>query len=94
MIVTCRPAWEGGQFRGSRRSAILCSARRWTCGAEYVDVEWRAHFDDLLDGANARRVVLSSHDFDAMPADLADRARAMRGTGAAVIKIAGDAPRG
>ena len=93
VIVTCRAAWEGGHFRGSEEERHSLLRQALDLGAEYVDVEWRAHFDDLLDGANARRVVLSSHDFDAMPADLSDRARAMRGTGAAVIKIAGHATR-
>ena len=93
VIVTCRAAWEGGHFKGSEEERHSLLRQALDLGAEYVDVEWRAHFDDLLDGANARRVVLSSHDFDAMPADLSDRARAMRGTGAAVIKIAGLATR-
>ena len=89
-IVTCRPAWEGGQFDGSEeeRRAILREAL--ALGAEYVDVEWRARLrrPDRADGG--RRIVLSTHDFDGVPADLAERARAMRATGAEVVKIAGD----
>jgi 3-dehydroquinate dehydratase/shikimate dehydrogenase len=57
-------------------------------GAEYVDVEWKAGFTDLLSSTGGRRVVVSSHDFTGVPADLVDRERAMRGTGAQVIKIA------
>jgi 3-dehydroquinate dehydratase/shikimate dehydrogenase len=52
-----------------------------------VDVEWQAAFGDLIE-ANRARVVVSWHDFAGVPADLASRARAMRGTGAAVIKVA------
>src|SRR5262249_35189343 len=37
------------------------------------------------------RVILSSHDFAGTPADLADRARAMRESGAAVVKLAATA---
>jgi 3-dehydroquinate dehydratase / shikimate dehydrogenase len=86
-IVTCRPTWEGGRFEGSEeeRHAILSSALER--GAEYVDVEWRAGFSDLIARAPAR-VVVSSHDFAGIPADLDARVRAMRQTGAAVIKIA------
>ena len=46
-------------------------------GAEYVDVEWRAGFDDLIASTRGRRIVLSSHDFDGVPADL-DGARRAR----------------
>jgi 3-dehydroquinate dehydratase/shikimate dehydrogenase len=100
VIVTCRPGWEGGRFTGSEdeRNALL--TRALASGADYVDVEWRAlqHvrgttlFDDLVQ-SNPARVVLSSHDFDGVPADLCARARAMRGTGAAVIKVAVTAAR-
>jgi len=86
-IVTCRPTWEGGRFDGSeeRRHAILGEALAH--GAEYVDVEWRAGFADLI-AQNPRRVVLSSHDFQRVPDDLDARAAAMRQAGATTIKIA------
>jgi len=87
VIVTCRARWEGGGFAGSEeeRKAILRQALE--LGADFVDVEWRAGFTDLL-ATDGRRIVLSSHDFDGVPADLAERARAMRATGAGVVKIA------
>jgi 3-dehydroquinate dehydratase / shikimate dehydrogenase len=87
VIVTCRPPWEGGRFDGSeeRRHVILREAL--DRGAEYVDVEWRAGFADLIT-RDPRRVVLSSHDFQRVPDDLAARVTAMRQTGAGTIKIA------
>jgi 3-dehydroquinate dehydratase/shikimate dehydrogenase len=86
-IVTCRPEWEGGRFRGAEeeRRAILREAL--DRGAEFVDVEWRAGFDDLL-RESGRRIVLSMHDFAGVPADLEDRAAAMRATGAEIVKLA------
>lgn len=87
VVVTCRPTWEGGRFDGPEetRQAILRQALE--AGAEFVDVEWKAGFDGLV--AEYRdRIVLSSHDFSGVPSDLASRARAMRGTGAALIKLA------
>ncbi|HEY6617844.1 MAG TPA: type I 3-dehydroquinate dehydratase, partial [Vicinamibacterales bacterium] len=94
-IVTCRAMWEGGHFDGTeeeRRSILAAALDR---GAERVDVEFRAvegqstgvPFRDLL-SKGAERIVVSSHDFDGVPADLESRARAMRGTGAGTIKIA------
>ena len=92
VIVTCRPAWEGGRFDGSEeeRHAVLASAL--ALGAAYVDVEWRAGFDDLI-RANGSKIVVSSHDFAGVPDDLCTRARAMRSTGAALIKVAVTAAR-
>jgi 3-dehydroquinate dehydratase/shikimate dehydrogenase len=87
VIATCRAAWEGGQFDGSeeRRKAILIEAL--DAGAEFVDVEWRAGFNDVV-ARDPARVVVSSHDFGGIPTDLAARAVAMRQTGAAIVKIA------
>jgi 3-dehydroquinate dehydratase/shikimate dehydrogenase len=87
-IVTCRPEWEGGSFKGSEeeRKAILAEAL--SLGADYVDLEWRAHFDDLIAQAGGRRIVLSTHDYRGVPIDLTARVHAMRSTGAELIKIA------
>jgi 3-dehydroquinate dehydratase / shikimate dehydrogenase len=88
VIVTCRPAWEGGQFKGSEEERRRILQEALTAGADYVDVEWRANFTDLLTQSAGRRVVLSMHDFSGVPDDLTERARAMRATGAEVVKLA------
>jgi 3-dehydroquinate dehydratase/shikimate dehydrogenase len=93
VIVTCRPVWEGGQFNGSEEARKRILSEALALGAEYVDIEWRAGFDDLIAQTSGRRVVLSVHDFQSTPADLADTARAMRASGAQVVKIAAKANR-
>jgi 3-dehydroquinate dehydratase / shikimate dehydrogenase len=87
VVVTCRAAWEGGRFDGSEeeRRGILRTAL--DLGAEFVDVEWRAGFDDLI-ARDPARVVVSFHDFTGMPGGLDDRVAAMRRTGAGIIKVA------
>jgi 3-dehydroquinate dehydratase/shikimate dehydrogenase len=92
VILTCRPAWEGGDFRGSEEERRRLLAEALELGAEYVDVEWRAGFDDLV-ARGGQRIVLSTHDFDGVPDDLHERARAMRGTTAGVVKVAVKASR-
>lgn len=88
VIVTCRAAWEGGHFKGSEleRKQILAEALKR--GADYVDIEWKADFGDLVSTERGQRIVLSSHDFTGVPRDLAERERAMRATGAQVVKLA------
>jgi 3-dehydroquinate dehydratase / shikimate dehydrogenase len=88
VVVTCRPAWEGGGFAGAEEDRRRILAEALALGAEYVDIEWRANFNDLLSQTGGRRVVLSCHDFDGMPTDLSARAQVMRSTGAEVVKIA------
>ena len=88
VIFTCRPTWEGGGFAGSEeeRKRILHDAQK--LGAEYIDVEWRAGFSDLIAERGGQGIVLSMHDFAGIPPDLSEMASAMRGTGAAVVKLA------
>jgi 3-dehydroquinate dehydratase/shikimate dehydrogenase len=93
VIVTCRPKWEGGGFSGSEEERRRILAAAIDAGAEFVDVEWRAGFGDLVSARRGRGIVLSFHDFDRIPADLPALARQMRATGAEVIKIAGMAHR-
>lgn len=88
VVVTCRPVWEGGRFQGSEDERHRLLRRALDLGAEYVDVEWRAGFHDLVAGNDRKRVVLSAHDFDGVPGDLEEQVRAMRSTGAEVVKIA------
>src|SRR5207249_10602401 len=88
VIVTCRPEWEGGRFKGAEEDRRRLLGEAQMLGAEYVDIEWRAHFDDLVSKSGGRRVVLSYHDFDGVPADLAGLVQAMRSTGAEVVKVA------
>jgi len=90
VIVTCRPGWEGGQFRGSEEERQRLLADALERGAEYVDVEWRARFDALI-ARDPSRIVLSTHDYDGLPADLLARHHAMRATGAHTLKIAAKA---
>lgn len=94
VIVTCRASWEGGGFKGSEEERARLLMEAVAAGAEFVDVEARAEFVPAI--ARARRgkgLVLSMHVFGPPPTDLADRARAMRSSGAEVIKIAIEAQR-
>src|SRR6185436_4233953 len=75
-------------FKGSEEERKQILREALAGDAEYVDVEWKAGFTDLLSPNARRRVVISSHDFDGVPADLVGRAQAMRSTGAEVVKIA------
>src|SRR5688572_8114526 len=94
-IVTCRPVWEGGRFDGGEDARQRVLSQALELGAEFVDVEWRSlrhaggggGFDGLLH-TDRRRIVVSSHDFTGASGDLCGQARAMRNTGAAVIKVA------
>jgi 3-dehydroquinate dehydratase/shikimate dehydrogenase len=87
-IVTCRAAWEGGEFRGSEEERRQILADALSQGAEYVDLEWRARFDELIASTGGRRIVLSAHDYHGVPIDLDARVAAMHASGAEIVKIA------
>ncbi|MFW6164422.1 MAG: type I 3-dehydroquinate dehydratase, partial [Planctomycetota bacterium] len=86
VIVTCRPAREGGRWRGNegRRLELLAEADR--LGADYVDVELDAlpHFHRH---GNARLIV-SYHNYDQTPDDLQAVARRIESSDADVVKLA------
>src|SRR6185369_11327209 len=69
-LITCRPTWEGGLFDGSEDERRRILANAIAAGADYVDVEWAAGFEELLKSASKTRIVLSHHDFERVPADL------------------------
>ena len=86
VIVTCRPAWEGGAFTGSEeeRLRILTEAAR--LGAEFVDIEMDAETRTsgaitAVAGAGRERtrMIVSKHvAAPGVPRDLADTVRVMR----------------
>jgi 3-dehydroquinate dehydratase/shikimate dehydrogenase len=94
VLATCRPAWEGGLFEGSEEDRAAILGRALALGAAFVDVEWRAlrglHGDTFrrVVARDPARVVVSSHDFEGVPADLKTRVRDMRACGARLIKVA------
>ena len=88
VVATCRPVREGGRFAGSEEERRRILARAFALGADWVDLEWSGGFERLVADRRGRNVVLSMHDFEATPADLESRYRAMRATGAEVVKIA------
>lgn len=87
VIVTCRPTWEGGAFTGTEQHRLALLREALAAGADYVDVELRAGFTNLVREGGSR-VVLSTHDFAGVPADLTRRVEAMRAAGAGVAKVA------
>jgi 3-dehydroquinate dehydratase/shikimate dehydrogenase len=92
VVVTCRPAWDGGRYDGSEETRLAWLAEAARLGAEYVDVEHQADWQAV--GRSERTgLVLSFHDWRGVPADLSDRVRAMRSVQPAVTKVAVTATR-
>ncbi len=92
LILTCRPRSEGGRWPDADpdgRRRVLAQAV--DLGFDFVDVEARSGFDEIVSAKAGHGLILSWHDFDALPADLDglfDRLAAARPD---VVKIAGRA---
>jgi len=84
VIVTNRPAAEGGRFTGDEveRLGVLAAAAR--AGADLIDVERAVPPGDRPAG----RTILSHHDFDGVPGDLDRIAEDMDASSSAIDKIA------
>jgi 3-dehydroquinate dehydratase/shikimate dehydrogenase len=88
VVVTCRPVSHGGYFTGSEEERRSILSEALALGAEYVDLEWNGPCADLMERTGGRRVVLSHHDFNGVPADVRDKAHAMLSSGAEIVKLA------
>ena len=87
-IVTCRPEWEGGHFKGSEEERRRVLQDAITAGAEFVDLELRATFAcELLRLRRGRGVIASMHEFGDRVPDLPACVHALRATGAEIVKL-------
>ncbi len=85
VVATARPRWEGGAHEGPEADRLRLLEEACRCGAEYVDLESRAAGGI---GRGRAKLILSFHDFEGTPADLAATASEMKARGPDVVKIA------
>ncbi len=88
VIFTLRSRQEGGVYPGPERQrleTILEAARR---GADYVDVEFSAFWQVVLQGVPGSQVILSCHNFEETPSGLEELLKTMAASGAGTLKIA------
>ncbi len=88
VLFTIRSSGEGGEFAGTERSRLETIVEAARQGADYVDVEFSAFWQTVLERVPKERVVLSYHNFEETPEDLESLLDSMAGTGAGIIKIA------
>ena len=72
VVVACRPSWEGGHFAGSEEERRRLLALALKLGAEHVDLEWRAGFEELIssdtaDGSCCRPTTLTASPMISTP---------------------------
>ena len=88
VIVTCRPLREGGMFDGSEEERLAILARADALGAEFIDLEWDANADALMQSRGGRGIIVSRHDFTRTPPDAAELLDGLRSAGGEVAKLA------
>ena len=69
VVVTLRPPHEGGKSTLPPNERLEVLLRAADLGAEYVDLEWDAASPEAMSALRSAgaRVVVSRHDFSAMP---------------------------
>jgi 3-dehydroquinate dehydratase / shikimate dehydrogenase len=88
LLFSCRPVAEGGRWDDTdtrRRMTLLEAVKR---GFDYVDVELRSEFMDVIIEKSGNGLILSYHDLEGTPADLDSLYFRMCGRGADIVKIA------
>lgn len=89
LVFTCRPASQGGRWSDqepeTRRILLLEAAKR---GYDWVDIEHRQAFPEVVLEKAGRGLILSHHDLEGTPEDLDGLYREMADAGADLVKIA------
>lgn len=91
VVATCRPVWEGGEFRGTEEERLDMLAAASLLGADYVDIELRAGKRALRQFLGRRResgVIVSYHAPPGSRPGVPGIYRRMKGTEADVLKFA------
>lgn len=88
LVFTARAASEGGKMKDDdpKRRALLHEAVRR--GYDYVDIEYRSGFFDIMTEKAGKGLIVSFHDMTGTPQDLETLYDGMCKTGADVVKIA------
>ncbi|MBD3164910.1 shikimate dehydrogenase [Candidatus Woesearchaeota archaeon] len=93
LILTCRKEAEGGGFKDTESKRISIIRECLKKGADYADIEYSSGEDvisglsDLAENRN-RKLIVSYHNFNELPADISDICNKMRKTRADIVKIA------
>jgi 3-dehydroquinate dehydratase/shikimate dehydrogenase len=88
LVFACRPESEGGRWKDTekrRRLTLLEAVKR---GFDYVDVEYRSEFLDVMVEKAGKGLIVSFHDLDGVPEDLDGLYARMCERGADIVKIA------
>jgi 3-dehydroquinate dehydratase / shikimate dehydrogenase len=88
VIFTLRSREEGGEFQGSEKIRLEMIVQAFRAGADYVDVEFSASWQEVIEAVPRNQVVLSHHDYNATPQNLVPQIERMASAGAGIMKIA------
>ncbi len=89
LVFSCRPESEGGALpdrEKNRRSRMLLEAIKR--GFDYVDIEHRSGWRELMKEKAGRGLIVSLHDLEGMPDDIEGLYNAMCDDGADIVKLA------
>lgn len=99
VIVTNRPTREGGHYTGDEATRVRILQEACALGAEYVDIEadsiglLRAGLQGIGLADVRTKIIVSHHDFRAVPPDLGEIHQRQQSLGADVVKVAAMAHR-
>ncbi|KAB2629783.1 bifunctional 3-dehydroquinate dehydratase/shikimate dehydrogenase [Pyrus ussuriensis x Pyrus communis] len=93
-LVTYRPSWEGGQYKGDDKQRQDALRVAMELGADFIDVELKVadEFYNSIQGKKPEKVkiIVSSHNYEKTPSseEIGDLVARIQATGADIVKIA------
>jgi len=94
-IVTYRPEWEGGKYKGDDAFRVKTLAEAAQLGADFVDLEYKLGQDAIQSFKSAAgdtkcQIIVSDHNYERTPStrDLKELVQSIKLCGADVVKIA------
>ncbi|XP_010674967.2 bifunctional 3-dehydroquinate dehydratase/shikimate dehydrogenase, chloroplastic isoform X2 [Beta vulgaris subsp. vulgaris] len=93
-LVTIRPTWEGGDYKGDEGVRQSALRKAMELGADYIDVELKVadEFFESIDGRENTKtaIIVSSHNYINTPSveEIGDLVARIQATGADIVKIA------
>jgi 3-dehydroquinate dehydratase / shikimate dehydrogenase len=86
VVITCRRQQDGGKWKGTEENRVILLRAAIIAGADYIDLE-----EDIADQVpryGATKRIISLHDFDETPQDLAAIHARLAAKNADIVKLA------
>ncbi|MFH0874316.1 MAG: shikimate dehydrogenase [archaeon] len=88
VIVTNRRKSDNGKFEGSEEKRLSALKYAIDLGADYIDIEIDANYNEIVKNKKNTKIIVSYHNFNEIPKNINEIYNKLNSTNADIIKIA------